>query len=295
MRLRFVFSEVWSGLRRNLTMTIAMILTTAISLVMLGGALIIAHEITDMKKLYYDEIRVSIFLKDGITNAQTTGIRRDLSSSPEVQNFVFETKAQAYVRFKELFKKQPGLVSGTPASYLPASFRVQLRNPERYPIVAQRFNPTRTPGVVSVVDDGAVLNKLFATLNGVRNGAIIIAVVQALAALLLIANTIQVAAFTRRAETGIMRLVGASRWYTQLPFIVEAAIAGLIGAALALGGLSLAKRLFIDRTFGGVIANGLLRPVAWSEILAVGPILGGVGVVLASIAAYFTLRLYVRL
>lgn len=295
MRLRFVFSEVWSGLRRNLTMTIAMILTTAISLVMLGGALIIAHEITDMKKLYYDEIRVSIFLKDGITNAQRTGIQRELSSSPEVQNFVFETKAQAYVRFKELFKKQPGLVNGTPASYLPASFRVQLRNPERYPIVAQQFNPTGTPGVVSVVDDGAVLNKLFATLNGVRNGAIIIAVVQALAALLLIANTIQVAAFTRRAETGIMRLVGASRWYTQLPFIVEAAIAGLIGAALALGGLSLAKRLFIDRTFGGVIANGLLRPVAWSEILAVGPILGGVGVVLASIAAYFTLRLYVRL
>ncbi|MGI9092147.1 MAG: permease-like cell division protein FtsX [Mycobacteriales bacterium] len=295
MRLRFVLSEVWTGLRRNLTMTIAMILTTAISLVMLGGALIIAREIGEMKSLYYGQIEVSIFLQEKVTPAQQAAIGNGLKTSPEVERVVYESKADAYKRFKKIFSGQPSLVQGTPPSFLPASFRVKLHNPEHYPVIAQQFAPKNNPGVYSVQDDGAVLNKLFSILNGLRNGAIIIAVVQALAALLLISNTIQVAAFSRRTETGIMRLVGASRWYTQLPFILEAAIAGLIGSVLAVGGLGLAKRMFIDKTFAGVIRQGLLRPVDWNAILVVSPVLAAVGVLLASVAAYLTLRLYVRI
>ena len=295
MRAHFVFSEVWTGLRRNLTMTIAMVLTTAISLGLLGAGLLIAREISQTKQLYYDKIEVSVFLKDSISSAQRTKIQDDLSSSPEVKSFTYETKEQAYIRFKKLFSQQQSLIDQTPPSDLPASFRVKLKNPEHYPIIARQF-PDNKNGVDVVQDDASVLNKLFSLLNAMRNATIAVAIIQALAALLLISNTIQVAAFTRRTETGIMRLVGASRWYTQLPFILEAAVAGLIGAILAIVGLGVGKKLFIEKTsLGDVIKSGILRPIDWSSIIVISPVLAAVGVLLASVAAYFTLRLYVRL
>src|SRR5882757_2104358 len=209
MRWNFVFSEVWTGLRRNLTMTIAMVLTTAISLGLLGAGLLIAREISQTKQVYYNKIEVSIFLKDSATTTQKDAIKAKLKASPEVETYAYETKAQAYERFQKLFAEQPALLDQTPKGDLPASYRVKLKNPEHYPIIARQF-PQNQAGVDLVQDDGSVLNKLFSLLNAMRNATIAVAVIQALAALLLISNTIQVAAFTRRAETGIMRLVGAS-------------------------------------------------------------------------------------
>jgi cell division transport system permease protein len=171
---------------------------------------------------------------------------------------------------------------------------VELVNPQRYPVIAEQF-PNGQNGVDEVRDEGDFLDRLFSLLNGARNGTIAVAVVQALAALLLISNTIQLAAFNRRNETNIMRLVGASRWYTQLPFILEAALAGLIGALLAIGGLVLTKVLFVDKTLAGPIKAGIIPPVDWSAIAAISPIIAAAGVGLAAVAAYVTLRLYVRL
>src|SRR6476660_6488655 len=275
MRVNFVLSEVATGLRRNLTMTVAMILTTAISLGLMGTGLLIAGMISDMKAIYYDKVQVSIFLSDNVTDQQRQSIESQLKSSPEVKHYIYESKKEAYARFKEQFAQQPELVQNTPADALPESFRVELVNPERYSVIAATF-PDGKNGVDKVRDEGDFLNRLFSLLNGARNATIAVAVVQALAALLLISNTIQLAAFNRRNETNIMRLVGASRWYTQLPFILEAALAGLLGALLAVIGLILTKVLFVDRTLAG-------------------PIIAGAGVGLAAIAAYVTLRLYVRL
>ncbi len=293
MRVNFVISEVAAGLRRNLTMTIAMIITTAISLGLLGAGLLIARQIAEMKEIYYDKIQVSIFLNDDITEDERLEIRSDLESSGEVEDFLYESKDEAYARFQQQFREQPELVSNTPSDALPASFRVQLVNPERYPVINEAFAGMN--GVDEVKDEGDFLDRLFGLLNGVRNATIAVAIVQALAALLLISNTIQLAAFNRRTETSIMRLVGASRWYTQLPFILEAALAGLLGAVLAFGGLALTKVLFVDRTLAGPISAGIIPPVEWSSILTISPLITLAGVGLASIAAYVTLRLYVRL
>jgi cell division transport system permease protein len=294
MRVNFVLSEVATGLRRNLTMTVAMILTTAISLGLMGTGLLIAGMISEMKEVYYDKVQVSIFLSDDITDEQREAIRSQLESSPEVKNFIYESKEEAYERFQQQFSQQPELVQNTPADALPESFRVELVNPERYAVIAAEF-PNGENGVDQVKDEGEFLDRLFNLLNGARNATIAVAVVQALAALLLISNTIQLAAFNRRNETNIMRLVGASRWYTQLPFILEAAFAGLIGGLLAAGGLVLTKVLFVDRTLSGPIKAGIIPPVEWSSIISNSMIISGVGVGLAAVAAYVTLRLYVRL
>ncbi|GAB3301382.1 permease-like cell division protein FtsX [Geodermatophilus aquaeductus] len=294
MRVNFVLSEVATGLRRNLTMTVAMILTTAISLGLMGTGLLIAGMISDMKEIYYDKVQVSIFLADDVTDEQRSAIEAQLSDSPEVANYLYESKEEAYARFQQQFSQQPELVENTPPDALPESFRVELVNPERYEVIAAEF-PNGQNGVDQVRDEGDFLDRLFSLLNGARNATIAVAVVQALAALLLISNTIQLAAFNRRNETNIMRLVGASRWYTQLPFILEAALAGLIGALLAVGGLVLTKVLFVDKTLAGPIKAGIIPPVDWGAIATIAPVIGAAGVGLAAVAAYVTLRLYVRL
>jgi cell division transport system permease protein len=294
MRVNFVLSEVATGLRRNLTMTVAMILTTAISLGLMGTGLLIAGMITEMKNIYYDKVQVSIFLADGVTEEQRSAIEQELDASPEVASFLYESKEQAYERFQQQFAEQPELVENTPADALPESFRVELVNPERYPVIAEQF-PDGEGGVDQVRDEGDFLDRLFSLLNGARNATIAIAVIQALAALLLISNTIQLAAFNRRNETNIMRLVGASRWYTQLPFILEAALAGLVGGLLAVGGLVLAKLLFVEKTLSAPIRAGIIPNVDWGEVALTGGIITAAGVGLAAVAAYVTLRLYVRL
>jgi cell division transport system permease protein len=294
MRVNFVLSEVATGLRRNLTMTVAMILTTAISLGLMGTGLLIASMITEMKGIYYDKVQVSIFLSDDVTDEQRAAIETQLKQSDEVKAFIYESKDEAFERFQQQFSQQPELVQNTPADALPESFRVELVNPERYPVIAEQF-PNGEGGVDQVRDEGEFLDRLFSLLNGARNATIAVAVIQALAALLLISNTIQLAAFNRRNETNIMRLVGASRWYTQLPFILEAALAGLVGGLLAVGGLVLTKVLFVDKTLAGPIKAGIITGIDWSQIATTGVIITAAGVALAGIASYVTLRLYVRL
>ena len=223
MRVNFVLSEVATGLRRNLTMTVAMILTTAISLGLMGTGLLIAGMITEMKEIYYDKVQVSIFLADDVTEEQRADIEARLDASPEVAEPTSTSPRKRPTRASSSSSPSSPSWSRTPRpTRCPESFRVELVNPERYPVIAEEF-PNGEAGVDQVRDEGDFLDRLFSLLNGARNATIAVAVVQALAALLLISNTIQLAAFNRRNETNIMRLVGASRWYTQLPFILEAA------------------------------------------------------------------------
>jgi len=145
--------------------------------------------------------------------------------------------------------------------------------------------------VRKVDDQKKFLDRVFNAFNGVRNMAFGAALIMAIAALLLIANTIQVSAFTRRTEVGIMRLVGATRWYTQLPFLLEAVVAGVVGAVLGIIMLVLTKASFLDSVFTGDV----FPKITMLELLfPVAPILLGVSVVISAITGYVTLRLYVR-
>ena len=254
MRAGFVVTEVLNGFRRNITMTIAMILTTAISLGLLGGGLIIARMTDQMRDIYGDKVEVTIYLTPDVRadpdcrESPCQDINRRCRPTRDVETIDFESQAAAFERYKQQFAGQPELLEIGNPDALSASFHVKLNDPQRYRVIAEQF--AGKPGVQSVADQSAFLDRLFSLLNGIRNATIIVALVQALAALLLISNMVQVAAYTRRTETGIMRLVGASRWRTQLPFMLEAVIAGLVGAALAIGGLVAAKFLFVDQALG---------------------------------------------
>jgi cell division transport system permease protein len=299
MRASFVFGEVATGLRRNVTMTVAMILTTAISLGLLGGGLLVVRTIDRMQQDYYQRVETVVYLSadlsandTGCTSSTCSALRGQLESTPGVQSVIFESRQAAFARFQRIFQGQPELLQLARPEALPASLRVQLADPARFPSIAKAF--TGKPGVDRVTDQGEYLRQLFRALNGLRNATFVIALIQALAALLLISNTIQLSAFTRRTEVGVMRLTGASRWYTQLPFLIEAVVAGVVGAVLAVVGLIVGKVAFIDRVLAGVFEAAIVPRLGYGDIFSVAPILLLVGAGVAALTGYLTLRLYVR-
>ncbi len=300
MRASFIFSEVLTGLRRNITMTIAMILTTAISLGLFGGGLLVVQMAGKTQQIFLDRVEVQIFLTDDISStdpecAQDTcrTLRTDLEETPAVVSVQYLNRDDAVRDATErVFKDQPELAELVSPDSFPASFKVRLSDPERFGVINDEF--AARPGVQSVLNQRDLVERLFSVLNGVRNAAFAIAIVQAVAAVLLIANMVQIAAFTRRTEVGIMRLVGATRWYTQLPFLLEAVVAAVIGSALAIAGLFTAKNLFIDDVLSEVYDANILARISNSDVLLVSPFLALVGIGMAAVTGYITLRLYVR-
>jgi cell division transport system permease protein len=299
MRASFVFSEVMTGLRRNVTMTVAMILTTSISLFLLGVGLLVVRMIDKTQVVYEDRVQVDVFLTNDISandkDCQAdpcSKLRTDLENDPAVESVTYENRDAAYKRFQEIFAAQPELVKLARPDALPASFSVKLYEPDRSDVIIQTFSGR--VGVDAVTDQRKYLDSLFQMFNGVRDLTFVIALIQAIAALLLISNTVQVSAFTRRTEVGIMRLVGATRWYTQLPFLLEAVVAGIIGAVLGVGLLVLVKMWFFDRLLGGLFQSGVIRPIEGIDILVTAPWLLLTAVGISAVTGYLTLRLYVR-
>ena len=174
MRASFVISEVLTGLRRNLTMTIAMILTTAVSLALLGEGLLVVRMIDKTQLLYQDKLEVSVFLVNDISaNDKTCGadpckdLMTQLKADPAIESVSFENREQAFERFKRIFEAQPELVKLARPEALPASFHVKLKDPERPEVIAQTYGGR--PGIESIVDQSEFLQRFFTALNGIRN------------------------------------------------------------------------------------------------------------------------------
>jgi cell division transport system permease protein len=309
MRIQFVLSEIGIGLRRNLTMTVAVVVTVAISLALFGSALLIRKQVDAMKDFWYDKVEVSVYLCGesssdnacggaAVTDSQRREIGDGLRAMPQVEEVFYESQQEAYQRFREQFSDSPDLIDNVTAEALPESYRVKLRDPTQFEVVASAFRDQ--PGVEQVQDQKALLEDFFSVLDGLRDSAWAIAAVQFLASALLISNTIQVAAFSRRRETGIMRLVGASNLYIRLPFLLEGILAGLVGATLACGALVLSKAVLIDGWLLTPPRQGLREIfqftsfIGWGDVLSVLPWVFAAAILLAGLSSFITLQRYLR-
>jgi cell division transport system permease protein len=296
VRFGFLLNEVWTGLRRNVTMTIAMILTTAISIGLFGGGLLVVRLADNSRAIYLDRVESQVFLTNDVSANDPTcdadpckGLRQKIEDRDDVRSVRFLNRDDAY---NDAIKKFPQYKDVAGKDAFPASFVVKLDNPEQH----KDFDDSMAgqPGVLNVLNQKDLIDRLFAVLDGLSNAAFAVALVQAVGAVLLIANMVQVAAYTRRTEVGIMRLVGASRWYTQLPFLVEACLAAFIGVAMSIIGLIIVRALFLENALNQFYEANLIARVDYADILYIAPILILVGVVMAGATAYATLRLYVR-
>ena len=299
MRAKFVAQEVGIGLRRNLTMTFAVMITVAISLTLLGIGLLANSQVKVMKDYWYDKIEVSIFLcgslsdtpscsKGVITADQKIAIQRDLQALPVVDEVFYETQSQAYTRFQERFKGSAIAQNVTP-DQLPESFRVKLKDPTKFAVIESAFSGR--PGVDIVQDQRAILDKFFKLLGVLRNGALAIGLASVLTAALLISNTLRIAAFNRRRETGVMKLVGASSFSIQLPFLLEGVFAAISGWIVATGFLSGFKWV-IDSKVAPLLT--FTQFFTWSDVISASLLLLLTGLLVSSIASVVTLRKYLK-
>lgn len=284
-RFRYLLSEVAIGLRRNLLMTIATIVTVTVSLALLGAGLLVQQQVNLARDLFYAEVEVSIWLDDTISDAQRVSLESDLVGNSDVADVIFVSKEDAYEEAQDLFQGQEEVLASIEPDFLPASFRVSLHDPERFAVVESQY--AGFPGVADISDQRDVLDRFFTIMDAFRNGAVAIAVLQLVAAAALIFNTIRMTAFARREQIGIMKLVGATNWYVRLPFVLEGILAGVIGALLAGGMLVLGMQTLIGRLRDEII---FIPFIGTSDVLVIVPVLVLIGGGLAAIASFLSLR-----
>ncbi|MGW1766122.1 permease-like cell division protein FtsX [Streptomyces sp. NPDC002073] len=306
MRAQFVLSEIGVGLRRNLTMTFAVVISVALSLALFGGSLLMRDQVSQMKGYWYDKVNVSIYLcnkneaetgggascaKGAVTAEQKKSIEAELQKMDLVEKVTYESADEAYKHYKEQFGDTPLAASITP-DQMQESFRVKLKDPEKYKVITTAF--AGRDGVQSVQDQRSVLDNLFGLLDVLNKAALGVMLIMLIVALLLIVNTVRVSAFSRRRETGIMRLVGASSFYIQMPFIMEAAFAGLIGAFVACGMLVTGQYFVIDHGVALKDKLELINFIGWDSVVTKLPLVLSIGLLMPALAAFVALRKYLK-
>lgn len=299
--MRHTFREALSGLRRNLSMTVAVIVTMWVSLSLFGGGLLVAQQVNLIKGRWYDRIEVTVFMctatssgpnceaGQDTTDAQRAAIRSTLENNPEVAEVIYQSKEEVFEEFKEAYADNPILTS-MKVENMQDLFRIKLVNPEEYQGV--RSAVSGMPGVQAVQDLRQYLDPLFEWLNLGQWLAVGASVLLLLAAALQIGNTIRMAAFSRRREIGIMRLVGASNSYIMAPFLIESLVAALLGAVLACGTLAAFEEFVIIQK-----ARPAIETMAWIGWDHVGFAMVGlvaVAVVLSIIPTLIATRRYLR-
>ena len=304
MRVGLVLGEAMSGLRRNASMVVAVVLVTFISLTFVGAAILLQMQIGQMKGYWYDRAQVAVFLctevdstgnctEAAATQEQIDAVRAQLASptlAPFIKKVEFESHDQAYKNFQDQFGSSP-IASFVTPEVLNESFRVNLVNPSDADVLIESLSATQ--GVQAVQDQRGYLDQIFAVLNAASYAAVGLASLMLIAAVLLISTTIRMSAFSRRRELGIMRLVGASNRFIQTPFILEGVFAALLGSLLAGAAVVLLVKFFVQ----GYLATTLKTTttlVGLNDAAIVVPILVVVGAALAASSAGVAISRYLR-
>lgn len=303
MRFSLVMSEVFTGLRRNISMVISVVLVTFVSLTFVGAAILMQAQIGTMRDFWEDRAQVAVYMctsvstqptcADGAaTLEQTEAVRTALAGetlAPLINDVRFEDKNEAYANLIELLGDDYASVV-TP-DQVNETFWVNLVDQTQSDVIAEAFGGTQ--GVEEVTDQLQYLEPLFSALTVATYIAVGIAVLMLIAAVLLIATTIRLSAYARRREIGIMRLVGASNRFIQTPFVLEGVFAALIGSALASGAVLAGVQFGVN----GYLRDRVEFVTTWVNVgdaLLVVPVLIGIGVVLAALSAGFAIRRWLR-
>jgi cell division transport system permease protein len=285
--MRYVYSELGQGLRRNLSMHIAVVLTLFVSLTLVGLGVVLKQQASRTAEQWGSELQIAVFLcreRDDnpactgeVTNPQKRAIQEVVEENPEVESYYFESKAEAFEKVKELYDEDfEGVNAALKEGDLAESIWITLKDPDEYKGITSAV--AGLDGVSKVQDQRNIVGPVLNSIDAMQNAALGVAFFLVAAALLLVANTIRLAAFARRKEIGIMRLVGASTLYIALPFLLEALVTAMIAVALAAGGLAAFMYFAVENQFKDML--GFMPWVGWPEyfysVLAVailGPLL----------------------
>ena len=304
MQLRYVFSELGQGLRRNLSMHLAVILTLFVSLTLVGLGVLLNAQAKKAEDHFGSLLQVTVFLCNDaatspnctgeVTAAQKDAIIKVVENNPEVASYHTESKQEAYDKWKAAYVSNDDTERRVYQSIRPSDMQeaywVQLKDPERFQSIKSEVGGL--PGVNTVRDLRQVLEPIYFWMNVMKWGALSIAAFLVIAAILQVGNTIRLAAFARRREIGIMRLVGASSIYIQLPFLLEALVAAVVGVALAAGSMVLFMYVVIYRTLRP--SSNIVAWIDWGNAVWAIAIIAFIGLALTLLPTLVMTRKYLR-
>jgi len=302
MQLRYVFTELGQGLRRNLTMHLAVVLTLFVSLTLVGLGVLLNKQAEKTEAQFGNALQLTVYMcraddsnpacSTPVSEAQKQAILEVLEETPDVESVRYETKEQAFERAKELLG--PDQFEGADAILtvddMAESYWVTLTDPREAGVVTDKVQGL--DGVSYVQDLDEVTGPLLRSIDEMTWFSIGVAVFLVVAALMLVGNTVRLAAFARRKEIGIMRLVGASTLYIALPFLLEALVTAVIGAALALGALA----LFLDVEVRDRLAQRVefLPWIDWGDYATAALVIVVVAPILTVLPTLLLTRKYIR-
>ncbi|MDO9494315.1 MAG: permease-like cell division protein FtsX [Nocardioides sp.] len=302
MQLRHSFTELRQGLRRNVSMHIAVVLTLFVSLTLVGLGVLLNQQAVRAADQWGSELQITVYLcRDSddnpaclseVTEPQKRAIEQVVDKSPEVADWHLESKAVAFEKVKELFgpERFEGSNPALTADDMAESVWITLEDPDEYEGITSELRGL--DGVASIQDLRDVVGPILNSIDALKFAAIGTAGFLVLAALLLVANTIRLAALARRKEIGIMRLVGASTLYIALPFLMEALVTALLGVAMAAGALAAFLKFgIIDRASQGLT---FMPWIGWPEYAVTMIVVGALGPVLTLLPTLLLTRKYIK-
>lgn len=305
MQMTYVFSDLAQGLKRNLSMVISVIVTIAVSMTLVAIGILLNTQVAKAEETLGSKLQVVTYLcnarstsancvSGAVTEQQKNEIEQQLRQSKYVDFFRWESQQTAYKKFKQIYvsddKAEQRYYNQVKPKDLKESYWITLYNPQDYGKVGSLVEGM--PGVDSVQDLRDVLDPLYNGMNRLQQGALWLAGLLVISAILQVSNTIRLAAFARRREIGIMRLVGASSWYIQLPFLLESVIAALFGVGFACAAIAGLMKWFVYPSLHG--QSQLMAWVDWGDALvAMGWITVG-GLALAIVPTLVMTRKYLR-
>ncbi|HVX17312.1 MAG TPA: permease-like cell division protein FtsX [Acidimicrobiales bacterium] len=289
LKVDYVARETLTNLKRNLTLTVASILTVAVSLALVGSAFVVQKAVAHSTKRWKGDVQFIVFMKADASQAQIDAVGRQLNANPKVAKVTYFDKKQAYAEYKDLFRNDPVFIDVITEKDVPTSYRVKPKGLQADAIQAMGNSYANAPGVYKVtfaLDAVKTVERVSGVLSSVILGT---AVFLLLAASMLILNTIRMAMFARRREIEVMKLVGATNWFIRVPFMVEGLIQGLLGAVPAIISV-ITLHLLLDNAsrdsssnniFTGLVVTGGQTTGICFLLAVIGAAVGAVGSLVA--------------
>lgn len=288
VRLTYAVRDALRNLRRNPSITIAAVLTAAVSLALVGSAFLLRQGVASATERWQGGVEFIVFADPAASGRQLIDLRDDLRDDPRVRQVVYVDQDEAYEEFSEMFADQPAVLEVVTPDQLPASFKVVPVEADSQIVGAIAADFEQRPGVYDVVVALDVVRTVEGLSDGLSTGVLVIASVLGAAAVALILNAIRMAVDARRREVEVMGLIGAPRWYIRLPFVLEGVVTGAAGGGVAIGAMTVAGR-FLDRLGAGSSAQilaGFDVPTSAKltislMVLAAGIVVGAAGSLIA--------------
>ena len=304
MRARYILGEILTGLWRNIAMVISVVIVTAVSLTFVGTGALMQKQIMDMKSTLVEQSQVTIFLCSphstasscaggAATDAQIDSVREALEGevlSPYIASVEERDQEEALAIYQEQFAGE-SFVSNFTAEDMPVSFHITLADADDSAAVVEFFQGR--DGVDEVTDLLSAFAPFIDVLNQSTLFALGLAVLMLIAAVLLVATTIRMSVAGRRREIAIMRLVGASNLFIRLPFLLEGAVAAIIGGLIASGMLWLGLHYLVQGWLAPTLGEQLIT-VSTADLLWAAPLLVALGAALSIASSVVSLNRYLK-